>query len=397
MKTVLSITFLFFCISNSFSQWKKTPSGTFEDLYDVQIIGNVCYAVGQNSTVLKSSDYGATWKKLPMGIPCHLRALHFIDSSVGFITGENARMIRTGDGGKTWTQQYARVAAYAYDIHFRDSTGIAVGRDMLAIRSDDRGASWKVDTTVSSHKDLNSVCITPNGMCWAVGDSGYILSKHISEKKWKVAIHSTKTDLNHISNIGDSILQIAGGMPDSTQIGVHYNIFLRSTDSGKTWNSITIPEMKTINTAWFFDLDTGLLAGSNGIVCKYYDPFDKRSIQLSGIPSSLNRIFFSGQVGLIAADGGNILRTTNRGGFGLQISNIKNEDLLVYPNPSQGELYIKNPDAVRRLGIYDALGRKVCTVEGNMADCIRLAQKGIFLLIAEMKNGENVSLKLMVN
>jgi len=398
MKFCFAFILLCFQFSGLQAQWKKISSGTSQDLYDIQMIGQNGYIAGQNSTVLKSTDSGKNWKSVQLTIPCNLRALHFLDSSVGFVTGENARIQKTYNGGKTWVQKYVRTAAYAYAIKFSGNNGIAVGRDMLAVRSYDSGETWQVDTTFRSDKKLNSVCILPGGMCWAVGDSGYMIKKHLTQKKWTIVKYPGKIDLNYVSNFGDSVLIVAGGMPDSVQVGVHYNIFLKSTDSGKSWNSTNISEMKTINTGWFFTADTGFMGGSNGIISKCYQPFNIRSQQLSGTASSLHKMFFYSHIGYIVADGGTILRTTNYGGFGLGISSPeKNTVIQIYPNPSQGNMMITSEVKILSIQIDDAFGRRIMQLHGDHTETINIANKGIFFVTVHLVNGQVLRQKVLIN
>ncbi len=401
MKLIFSFVLICFQCLPSYAQWKKLGSPTAQDLYDIQMRGPVGYIAGQNSTVLKSSDSGRTWKSLALTIPTHLRSLYFIDSSIGFVSGENARIQKTNDGGKTWSQKYVRTAGYLYAIRFSNNFGIAVGKDMLAVRSDDFGETWQVDTTFKSNKRLNSVCILPNGICWAVGDSGYMIKKHLSEKKWEVIKYPGKIDLNHISNFGDSVLIVAGGMPDSTVVGVHHNIFLRSLDSGKTWASTTMPEMKTILAAWFSSKDTGFLAGSNGIISKSYDPFNKRGQQFPVPPtaSNLSKIFsYNNGVGLIVGDGGIILRTTNNGGFGLSIlSPQTNPHIQLYPNPCGGNFSIISDETIVSVSVYDVFGRLISQETSGDMNQIHIGSKGIYMVCVELANGSKSIQKLMVN
>ncbi len=252
MKNIQVICLLILLPSVSSAQWTKTTLSGNKDLYDVHILGSRAYIAGHNSALYRSDDSGKSWQSLVLTIPNNLRAVYFTSADTGFVIGENARIQKTVNGGNSWTQKYVRTAAYAYDIQFSGVNGIAVGKDMLAVSSNDKGENWTVDTTITIGKKLNSVCITPGGFCWAVGDSGFILNKHISRHKWDNLKYPTKVDLNNIRNIGDSVIIICGGMPDTTQVGKYLNIFLISTDSGKTWTQTTIPEMKIINTSWFF-------------------------------------------------------------------------------------------------------------------------------------------------
>jgi photosystem II stability/assembly factor-like uncharacterized protein len=397
MKLFFTLTCLFFPFISSHAQWQKIGSGTTQDLYDIQMKGRVGYIAGHNSTILKSTDSGKSWKGLALSIPSHLRALYFIDSSVGFVTGENARVQKTIDGGKTWSQKYAQTAAYAFAMTFNNNFGIAVGDDMLAIRSANSGETWTVDTTFHSGAQLNSVCILPGGMCWAVGDSGYILKKHVSGKKWTIVASPTNMNLNYICNIGDSVLIATGSMTDSAHTGIHQNILLRSTDSGKTWASIQIPEMKTIKTAWFFNKDTGFLAGGSGLVERCYDPFVKRNRQLSGTASTLNKLFFYGETGFAVGDGGTFCRTFNSGGFGLGISQVTNPaQAIFYPNPSTGMITLNASNEIQALSIYDIYGRCIRVYNNEVPQSFYISQKGNFLLSVEFKDGRKSEQKVSI-
>lgn len=398
MKQFLTIIIILLTVTPVRAQWKKASTPTVEDLYDIQVRGAVGYSAGQNSTILRTNDSGKSWKKLALGTSCNLRALYFTDSLTGMVTGENARILKTMDGGKTWVQKYVRVAAYNNAIVFSGNHGIAVGRDMLAIRSADMGETWHVDTTMNSRKMLNSVCISPDGTCWAVGDSGYILNKHVSRGKWEIIKYPTTINLNSISCMGDSVLLIAGGMPDSIRVGVHYNIFLRSMDKGKTWASTGISEMKTVNAAFFRTKDTGFFAGSNGIISKSYEPFTKRSQQKSGSASMLNQIMFDGSAGFISGDGGTILRTTNEGGYGLSLQTATTDrNFSLYPNPSNnGRFLMSSTVQAINLKIFSTLGQLILEKTPALSEEIEIAQPGIFTIMITWEDGRRSSCQLLV-
>lgn len=356
-----STAFLFFTslmiCNSSFGQWKKIYTGFNNDLYDVQTINKHAFACGQSSKVVYSADSGKSWKSLSLTIPANLRCLYFWDSLKGVVCGENARIQKTSDGGKTWTQKYVRTAAFSYDITFKGPIGLAVGKDMLVIASSNEGESWSLDTTFSIRKQLNSVAISNNGECWAVGDSGIIIHKKINQNKWSIIPSGTKINLNHVSCFNDSIILACGGMPDTAQVGVHYNVFLISRDTGKTWQSSIIPEMKTIFSASFITPDTGWMVGSNGIICKVYHPLYSRGQQLSGTANALNSVSHLSGYGLAVGDGGTILRTDNFGGFGLSANSIKQSRISIHPNPGSGYCHILSNDYIEKVEFISATGQ----------------------------------------
>jgi photosystem II stability/assembly factor-like uncharacterized protein len=377
-----------FCLPASLSaQWKKinNPSNN-KDLFDVHMIGATAYVVGQNSALLKSVDTGKTWSKLNLSIPENMRAVFFLNKDTGFFIGENARIQKTSNGGSTWTQKYVRTAAYGYDIHFRGQYGISVGKDMLALSSNNLGESWAVDTTIISNKRLNSVCILPNGQCWAVGDSGYILNKHISRRLWENKKFNSKINLTSITSIGDSILIICGGMPDSATAGKFQNIILLSANGGSSFSQSSLPEMKIPNSLHFLNADTGFICGSNGLISKSYQPINNRGLQITGSASSLNSIFFSKNIGLSVGDGGSIYRTTNRGGYGLSLISNKETPFSVYPNPSNGVCAIGNSAEIENIKVYNALGEEIQFEMNADLSQIRIDAKGLFIIQIQSKN-----------
>ncbi|MCC6818309.1 MAG: T9SS type A sorting domain-containing protein [Bacteroidia bacterium] len=379
---LLIILFVFTTTSNCWAQWKKINTGTSNDLYDVQSISENAFVCGQSSKILISKDSGKSWKSMPLSIPSNLRCLYFFDSLHGMVSGENARLQMTYNGGKTWTQKYVRTAAYAYDITFSGANGLMVGNNSLVVSSNNNGESWTVDTTPSIEKQLNNVAISKGGICWAVGDSGIILRKLIHQKSWIKINSNTKVNLTHVSCFSDSIIIISGGMSDPNQVGVHYNVFLKSNDSGKTWSQSIIPEMKSIFAGYFFTPDSGFLCGSNGIICKIYHPLYKRGQQLSGTASILNSITYSDNYGLIAGDGGTILRTTNMGGYGLTIKDQNIPEIKVYPNPSSDIIYVETKENILSIQLIsnDGISTQVNLIE-NTIDIEEIASGQYWLII----------------
>lgn len=359
-KICLFLMIGFSFVKSSHAQWKKIYTAYSNDLYDVKQLGSKSYICGQGSMVLSSSDSGKSWKKLTLSIPSNLRTLYMLDTATVIVSGENARIQKTTDGGKTWSQKYVRTAAYAYDITFKGNDGLLVGKDMLIVSSQNAGESWAVDTTPQVRKQLNSVCITPSGICWAVGDSGFILKKKLSDKKWNKINSGTSIDLKSVNCIGDSIVFICGGMPDTSQIGKFYNILLYSSDSGKNWISTAVAEMKAISHSVFYSGDSGFMIGSNGIISKIYHPITKRSQQLSGTANTFNRISYVSENGIIVGDGGTILRSTNRGGWGLGIAFKQSmPEINLFPNPGDGKFSIETDQMIQEIRIYDSLGKSI--------------------------------------
>jgi photosystem II stability/assembly factor-like uncharacterized protein len=384
---IFSITFFYPLITNA--QWNKIYTNNIQDLYDVQLIDGYAFAVGQTNTILKSTDAGKSWKNQFISIPTHLRAIYFIDTLTGFVTGENARLFKTSNGGKTWTSKFVRTAAYAYGLHFNNNNGLLVGANLLITSTTDLGETWTVDTTYNANITLKGVGITPNGTCYAVGEKGTLLKKHISQKKWEKINLNETIHLNEIRCISDADIIIVGGMPDTSQVGKHFNRLIYSNDSGNTWQKINISEMKSIYSAWFKNKDTGFLGGSNGIISKSYNLQNNRGQQLTGIASDINGLSFYNNIGLAVSYGGTILRTENNGGSGLSLKNNSIKPFLIYPQPSSGNIKLESSFEISKISSISIDGKtNEYLIDDNKSVEISNLKSGIYTLKIELSNGD---------
>ena len=72
------------------------------------------WAVGQNKTIIVTSDRGATWNYqhehtlliTDPGLPSY-NDIHFINNNQGWIVGDNGIILQTNDGGINWVEQYS--------------------------------------------------------------------------------------------------------------------------------------------------------------------------------------------------------------------------------------------------------------------------------------------------
>ncbi|MDQ7824436.1 MAG: hypothetical protein RDV48_16665 [Candidatus Eremiobacteraeota bacterium] len=79
---------------------------TKENLYAVCYFDSAhIWAVGDNGTVVFSSDEGNNWALNPSVGTESLRGVYFADANNGWVVGLGGRIYSTGDGGSTWTSQ----------------------------------------------------------------------------------------------------------------------------------------------------------------------------------------------------------------------------------------------------------------------------------------------------
>ncbi|MCX6305377.1 MAG: YCF48-related protein [Bacteroidetes bacterium] len=121
------------------------------------------FAAG-NSTLLKTTDAGATWNVINEG--SYIFAIDFPTPDKGFAVGSNGLILQTTDGGDTWEQHNFPTTDDLYAVRFYDAdTGYAVGgTEMitgLVLKTTDGGATWHKQF-IPSNYPLYAVATTGN-------------------------------------------------------------------------------------------------------------------------------------------------------------------------------------------------------------------------------------------
>jgi photosystem II stability/assembly factor-like uncharacterized protein len=91
---------------------------------------DTAFAVGDYSTILKTTNGGLTWQVTPnaAGFVEPLYAVQFLNGSIGYAGGESGRILKTTDAGATWYPQNTPVYRDIYALSFSSSqSGWAVG------------------------------------------------------------------------------------------------------------------------------------------------------------------------------------------------------------------------------------------------------------------------------
>ena len=158
-------------------QWKPAAAVTKARLVSVSVNGRgEAYAVGAFGTILKSADWGNTWKPVPMdwshvtadGAEPHLYGVHLGDDGVVTLVGEFELILRSLDGGVRWTELHKGERSLFALCLGNDGKGYAVGQAGAVLGTSDGGATWRsLDT--GSTAILTGVAAAPNGGIVATG------------------------------------------------------------------------------------------------------------------------------------------------------------------------------------------------------------------------------------
>lgn len=143
------------------------------------------YAVGGFGTILKTTDWGKTWKPMPVDWKTllggdaepHLYAVHVGADGEATLAGEFELVLRSSEGGGRWEVLHkGQRSLFGLSVG-QDGRLFAVGQEGLILRSGDRGRSW---TTVPTRTKsiLTDIWVSQDGLAaMAVGVRALLLSR----------------------------------------------------------------------------------------------------------------------------------------------------------------------------------------------------------------------------
>ena len=115
-----------------------------ESLQDVFWSGSQFIAVGENGTIVTSSD-GTIWTKQSSGIT---EILYGAVSSPSWLVavGSGGTILTSDDGGTTWSQQASGTPYTLRSVAWTGAEFVAIGNNGTAVRSTD-GPNWTLQAT----------------------------------------------------------------------------------------------------------------------------------------------------------------------------------------------------------------------------------------------------------
>ncbi len=137
-------------------QWTPQKSNVTDRLRGVSAVSErVAWASGSNSTVLRTEDGGATWKKLTVtSDKLDFRDIDAIDARTAYVlaigNGDASRIYKTSDAGATWTLQFRNTEPQAfYDAmsFWNANHGIVIGDSIAGqfciLLTENGGRTWR--------------------------------------------------------------------------------------------------------------------------------------------------------------------------------------------------------------------------------------------------------------
>jgi photosystem II stability/assembly factor-like uncharacterized protein len=366
---ILSLIILFFSIGKIAAQtsgsndwvWQY-PKPQGNNLRDIYVFNDdTAIAVGDLSTIIKTTDGGNTWAVQSNVSPSQiLYSVQFIDANNGWAAGGNY-LLKTNDGGQSWTQVNRDTTFAIFAVYFVDpDTGFVFGRGGCLSRTTDGGNTWNtrlMDNYIGGYLDIfgfTAVTFTDKNTGWLIG-SGYYGNELFKTtdcgRSWVwdyQAFNSVDYALHDICFINKNQGYILGNVlyettdggntwqlknPDNeegpyTSVaftdsltgwvigGETGNSIYKTTDGGNNWTIITDSALSSpdqLSKVRFADNNIGWIVGQNGIIYKTTDSGNNWISQRDAIHNFNSIYFLDENIGWAVGNYGIIFHTINGG------------------------------------------------------------------------------------
>jgi photosystem II stability/assembly factor-like uncharacterized protein len=359
--------------------------------------------MGSNSVILKSNDAGDTWNQINLETQINIKDFQFIDDTIIYAVGDyytgvgenlTSILIRSSDNGDTWDSLINFAHKQLYSLwFFNNDSGMVSGFDGI-YRTVDAGQNWDTVWSIIQfgyrYGSLEQIFFSTSQIGYAIGEARtqnntedlvdhFILKTINSGITWDTieTFPSILTSLYFINQ-------------DTGFIGTETSTVLKTLDGGDTWSEIQITNYyNSISSIHFISNMNGFATGSpyatipeeptSFFISKTIDGgLTWESYDTIGIP--LNSIYFlndtvgfvSGLFCLIMKSNVIIKGLPDNypwylvGNVSVEGGDIYNSLIKVYPNPTNGILFLKINDAIgsiQTIKIMDTTGKVYKIIE----------------------------------
>ncbi|MFK7785192.1 MAG: YCF48-related protein [Crocinitomicaceae bacterium] len=384
MKNVLLILANLLVACSAFGQttWYEIPTGTSSRLNAIDFpSNNVGYIVGQDTTILKTTDGGQTWTQLSLngiGIAAlsdDFRDIQFIDENTGFLVAGYSGVYKTIDGAQSWTLVQHNMCFPETVFPFSESDYLIGGGDCFTgakidkvVNSVSTPASITADGFWFDYEIVLEMSFSGSNRGLAALRNEYMLRTLDGGLNWDTIPVNVPGAITSVVMVNDTLCYGGYEDPNSQGFGI-----LKSIDGGLTWtqdvNSATFyyPTYLCVEAASNGDIYSGGFSSNSpgGLI---FESTNGTSWDYQDVEQPINDMTSCGSdITFGVGDSGYLV--VNTPVSELSVDDLQLIDFEVYPNPFQQEFMVNN-SANEKLEatLLDASGRSVKTMYLELGD-----------------------------
>lgn len=304
---LFNFTFVLLFLSNiCFAQWTSLPTaGSNNVLTNVQYVNSTtAWAVG--TSLLKTTNSGINWTTYPLNFFLASNGISAVNNNVIFIL-DDSRIHKTTNGGVDFFLTTSNAAGTFYSIKFvNELTGIVTATGGKVYKTNNGGDFWS-ETVLDQTTTLKKLFFLNDQTGWIGAINGKVWKTENAGNSWS-AKGNTGHEITSIMFVNDTIGFAVGPGKVSKTI-----------DGGINWQFTGEPNTGwpagALNSVFFFNKDTGSVAGINNLIYRTTNGGINWTLPSSGISNhALNSIDFYDKLnGIAVGNYGNYYITTNGG------------------------------------------------------------------------------------
>lgn len=387
--------------------WYEIQTGTTKKLSAIDFpSNNVGYIVGEDSTILKTTNGGQTWESLAMnGISIsslndNFTDISFVDENTGFLVSGYSGTYKTTDGAQTWTLIQGQISnmCFPHTVYpFSSSNFFVAGGGCFegAIIDQYNNNQWNYSSLSINFWNTNELVVemsfANSNIGLAATQGEYMLRTVDAGVNWDTISTGINGFLTSVMMVNNTLCY-AG----YNEMGSGFGI-LKSVDGGLTWEfdpnlgtsaQFISPNYLSVCSAQNGDVYSGAISMNTdeGVI---FETPDGIAWSNTYVDQPINAMTsYGSDITFGVGDSGYLVVNTPIADLGIdRIDHIK---FNVFPNPVLNELTIENSNTeTMEVTILDASGRILVTefVQSglNTIDCSNLTS-GMYFVKAKIGN-----------
>ncbi|MCW8817055.1 MAG: YCF48-related protein, partial [Ignavibacteriaceae bacterium] len=259
--------------TNGGDDWQIVPvGGYFDDFRDITFVNeNTGWVCGENSAMYKTTNGGQTWTQLNVPTTSVIRAMCFLNESLGWVvTLEDHLILKTTDGGDTWTEQNSGLVGnqHHFGVCFTDeNNGFVIGFiltgmqfDNYILKTTNGGQTWDANFNFQGN-DLSSLYFVNHDVGWIGGLNGLLIKTTDAGETW----YTQNSGVNEVIT-GFSFTDESKGWYSGFN-----GVVFQTNDGGNSWVQQEVLIQDNLRAVDFVNEANGWVVGSNGTILHYYE------------------------------------------------------------------------------------------------------------------------------